>query len=249
MPKILVLGGTTEASALVERLAERGLRTTLSYAGRTEKPRVQPVPVRIGGFGGVDGLTGYLRGQDVTHLIDATHPFAARMSANAVAAARLARVPHIALTRPPWEAAAGDRWQPVPCIDAAVATLVGPARNVMLALGRTHIDAFAAQPQHHYLLRFVDAPTAPPYLPRHSVVVDRGPFNVDSDIRLMRDHGIDVIVSKNAGGPGAQAKLIAARRLGLPVILIDRPVIPNRKITHSVEAVLDWIGHAADLGV
>lgn len=230
-------------------LAERGLAATLSYAGRVANPRAQPVPVRVGGFGGVEGLAGYLREQAVTHLVDATHPFAARMSANAVAAAALTGIPLIALTRPPWVAGPGDRWQAVPDVAGAIAALAGPGRRVMLALGRMHIDAFAAQPQHHYLLRFVDAPDAPPALPDHALVVDRGPFTVEGDRALMQAHAIDLIVAKNAGGSGAAAKLAAARALGLPVLLIDRPALPDRPEAHSVEAVLHWLGHGADRGV
>ncbi|WP_327754605.1 cobalt-precorrin-6A reductase (plasmid) [Sphingobium sp. SJ10-10] len=249
MSNILILGGTTEASALAAALAERHAPAVLSYAGRTDRPRAQPVPVRVGGFGGVAGLVRHLRDERVTHLVDATHPFAATMSEHAVAAAREAGVEHIMLTRPSWVAAEGDRWTHVPDIAGAVATLNGSARNVMLALGRMHVDAFAVQPQHHYLLRFVDMPVVAPGLPRHSLVVDRGPFTSDGDIRLMRDHGIDIIISKNAGGSGAQAKLIAARSLGLPVVMIDRPPCPAAQVTHEVSGVLEWLGHAAERGV
>lgn len=230
-------------------LADAGMRATLSYAGRTEQPRAQPVPVRVGGFGGVEGLVAYLRDNAITHLVDATHPFAAMMSANAVAAARMTGVPLIALSRPAWTAMAGDDWTHVPDIAGAVAALAGPARRIMLALGRMHVDAFAAQPQHHYLLRFVDAPATPPGLPRHSLVVDRGPFTPKGDAQLMQDHGIDLLVCKNAGGSGARAKLVAARALGLPVLLIDRPALPLRREVYDAQAVMDWLGHAADRGV
>ncbi|WP_176598841.1 cobalt-precorrin-6A reductase [Sphingobium sp. 15-1] len=249
MSNILILGGTTEASALAVALAERRVRAVLSYAGRTDRPRAQPVPVRVGGFGGVAGLVRHLREESVTHLVDATHPFAATMSEHAVAAAQEAGVAHIMLTRPPWIAAEGDRWTHVPDIAGAVAALEGPARNVMLALGRMHVDAFAAQPQHHYLLRFVDKPAVAPGLPRHALVVDRGPFSVEGDMRLMRDHGIGCIVSKNAGGSGAEAKIVAARMLGLPVVMIDRPPCPAAQVTHQVAGVLQWLGHAAERGV
>lgn len=238
-----------EASALVAALAQRGVRTTLSYAGRVERPKSQPVPIRVGGFGGADGLARYLRDYDVTHLVDATHPFAAKISANAVTAARQTGIAHIALTRPPWKAGAGDRWRMVADIDAAVATLAGPSRHVMLALGRIHVDAFAAQPQHHYLLRFVDAPASAPRLPHHCIILDRGPFTTDGDIRLMQDHAIDIVICKNAGGRGAQAKLIAARQLRLPVILIDRPLLPPRVETHDIDEVVHWLDHDADRGV
>ncbi|WP_188062553.1 cobalt-precorrin-6A reductase [Sphingobium sp. KCTC 72723] len=249
MPNILLLGGTSEASALARLLADADMPTTLSYAGRTDHPRAQPVPVRVGGFGGVEGLARHLRDHRITHLVDATHPFAAQMSANAVEAARIAAVPLIALTRPAWRAQPGDRWTHVPDIAGAVAALAGPPRRVMLALGRMHVDAFAAQPQHHYLLRFVDPPATPPVLPDHSLIVDRGPFNVEGDSALMQAHGIELVLCKNAGGTGAQAKLLAARALDLPVILIDRPVLPPRDEVHSPHAVLRWLGHAADRGV
>ncbi len=243
------MGGTTEASALAVALAERGERAILSYAGRTDRPRSQPVPVRIGGFGGVAGLAAWLRDEGVTHLVDATHPFAATMSGHAVEAAERAGVRHIMLTRPPWVAGEGDRWIHVPDVTGAVAALEGPPRNVMLALGRMHVEAFAAQPQHHYLLRFVDAPALAPGLPRHSLVIDRGPFTVEGDMRLMREHAIGCVVSKNAGGSGAEAKLIAARGLGLPVVMIDRPPCPAARVTHAVAGVLEWLGHSALRGV
>jgi len=249
MCNILILGGTTEASALASALAKRGVRATLSYAGRVANPKPQPVPTRIGGFGGVQGLDRYLRAHAVTHLIDATHPFAARMSANAIAAGRAAGVPTIALTRPAWAPVAGDNWRLVADIEAAVAALTGPAQRVMLALGRMHVAAFAAQSQHQYLLRFVDAPTTAPMLPHHTLVIDRGPFGVEDDVRLLQHHAIQTIVCKNAGGIGAQAKLVAARRLGLPVILIDRPALPPRDEVHGVDAVFRWLNHDADRGV
>lgn len=234
---------------MARSLADRGLRAVLSYAGRTAQPRAQPVPVRAGGFGGVAGLADYLRAEGVTHLVDATHPFAATMSRHALAAAQETGVAHIMLTRPPWVEAEGDRWTHVADMEGAVTALGGEKQHVMLALGRMHVDAFTAQPQHHYLLRFVDAPEEVPRLPRHSLVIDRGPFTVEGDMRLMREHGIELIVSKNAGGSGAVAKLAAARALGVPVVMIDRPPCPAARVTHSVAEVLDWIGHSAQRGV
>ncbi|TPG54213.1 cobalt-precorrin-6A reductase [Sphingomonas glacialis] len=249
MTHVLILGGTTEASALATALAERGVPATLSYAGRVASPKPQPVAVRVGGFGGVAGLVEWLDAERVTHLVDATHPFAAQMSANAVSAAAKAGVPHIALSRPGWVEEDGDRWSRVADISSAVAALAGPLRNVMLALGRMHVAAFAAQPQHRYLLRFVDPPSEPVALRDYRLVVDRGPFTVAGDVALLRENAIDLIVCKDAGGTGAQAKLIAARSLGVPVVMIDRPWLPERTEVHDVAAVLAWIGHAADRGV
>jgi precorrin-6A/cobalt-precorrin-6A reductase len=248
-PHILILGGTTEASALATACAAHGISAVLSYAGRTAAPAAQGLPVRIGGFGGIDGLARYLAAARITHLVDATHPFAARISANAVAAAGIAGIPLLALTRPAWQPVAGDRWTRVPDIDAAVAALDGAGRRILLALGRMHVAAFARQPQHRYVLRFVDAPSAPPPLPDHALVVDRGPFTVAGDTALMTAHGIDLVVAKNAGGTGASAKLTAARALGVPVLLIDRPVLPDRRAVRTVAAVFDWLDHDADRGV
>jgi len=233
---------------LATALAEHRIRATLSYAGRVKTPKLQPVAVRIGGFGGVAGLAAYLRDARITHLVDATHPFAAQMSANAVTAAEQAGVAHIALTRPGWAAGEGDRWHRVPDIAGAVAALAGAPRRVMLALGRMHVAAFGAQPQHHYLLRFVDRADEPIALPNHRLVVDRGPFTEQSDRALLQAERIDLLVCKDAGGIGAQAKLIAARALGLPVVMIDRPPLPDRVEVHDVAAVLRWIDHVADPG-
>jgi len=249
MPNILILGGTTEASALAQAVAAHGLRATLSYAGRVASPKPQPVAVRIGGFGGVAGLTDYLRTEAITHLVDATHPFAAQMSHNAVLAATAANVPLIALTRAAWTPEPGDSWHTVPDVAAAVASLAGARQNVMLALGRMHVAAVAAQPQHRYLLRYVDQPETPPPLPDHHLVVDRGPFTVAGDEALLHTHAIDLVVCKNAGGSGAQAKLIAARALGLSVLMIDRPALPDRHQVADVAKVLHWIAHDADRGV
>jgi precorrin-6A/cobalt-precorrin-6A reductase len=250
MPHLLILGGTTEATALATACAARGLPATLSYAGRTAKPAAQAVPVRVGGFGGAAGLAAWMAAAGVTHLVDATHPFAARISANAVVAAAQAGVPLVALTRPPWREQIGDGWSHVADIPAAVAALAGPAERILLALGRMHVGAFVTQPQHHYLLRFVDPPVEPPALPHHHLVVDRGPFTVAGDRALIAAHGIQRIVCKNAGGTGAEAKLIAARELGVPVLMIDRPVLPERTTVDSVAAVFDWLAdHDADRGV
>ena len=241
MQHILVLGGTLEATALADTLAANGLRATLSLAGRVARPKAQALPVRVGGFGGVAGLVQYLQDNAITHLVDATHPFAARMSANAVAACARTGTPLLALTRPPWVAGPGDAWVRVPDIPAAVAALAAPRETVMLALGRMHLGAFAAQPQHRYILRLVDPPEGPLPLPDATVIVDRGPFTVAGDMGLMQAHGVRRVVCKNAGGTGAQAKLAAARALGLPVVMIDRPALPARSEVTSVQAVMDWI--------
>ncbi len=245
-----MLGGTTEATALCRALAEAGIPGVFSLAGRVARPLRQPLPMRVGGFGGVSGLVAYLRAEGITHVVDATHPFAAGMSANAVAGCAEAGVPLMALTRPAWAPVAGDRWTRVADIAGAVAALRRPRCRVMLAVGRMHLDAFAANPEHFYLLRLVDPPEGTlPFADCH-VVVDRGPFTDEGDLALMHEHRIELVVSKNSGGTGAAAKLAAARRLGLEVVMIDRPALPARRELHEVGAVLDWIHHAStDLGV
>lgn len=247
---LLILAGTTEATAFANAAAAAGLVGTVSFAGRVERPKRQPLPQRIGGFGGVDGLVEHLRAAKITHVVDATHPFAAQMSRNAVVACREAGVPLIALTRAPWRAVDGDQWQHVPDIAGAVGALDQPARRVMLAVGRMHLAEFAPNPQHFYLLRLVDPPRIAPPFRDHHVLVSRGPFTASDDRALMEAHGIDLVVSKNAGGSGAYAKIEAARTLGLPVIMIDRPTIPARMEACSADEVMTWLAHTgADLGV
>ncbi|WP_170522962.1 cobalt-precorrin-6A reductase [Ruegeria arenilitoris] len=249
MPNLLILGGTTEANALARAVADLGVAATYSYAGRVDNPRPQPLPTRVGGFGGAEGLARHIRDTGVTHVIDATHPFAAQMSRNTIAACQQTQTPLAALTRAEWMAAPGDRWQHVPDIASAVAALAGPPRRVFLAVGRMHLEDFAAQPQHHYLLRLVDEPGSLPFADC-DVVVSRGPFTVEEDTALMRRHRTELVVSKNAGGTGARAKLDAARALGIPVLMIDRPRLPRRVELTSVPRVLDWLAHSGvDLGV
>ncbi|HMM10048.1 MAG TPA: cobalt-precorrin-6A reductase [Paracoccus solventivorans] len=236
--RVLLLGGTTEAAAMARALAEAGVEALYSYAGRTSAPRPQPLPLRIGGFGGAEGLAACLHEGGFTHVIDATHPFAASISRNAVAACAAAGVPLLALERPAWAQAAGDDWTPVPDLAAAAAALPRMPANVFLAIGRQNLDVFAGLP-HRWLLRFVDPEPVP--LPRASRVVDRGPFTPAGDMALMRDHRIQIVVAKNAGGEGARAKLDAARALRLPVVMVARPAIPARETVASVAQAMAWL--------
>lgn len=229
-------------------LAAAGLPAVFSYAGRTVAPVGQPLPVRAGGFGGAEGLAAYLRAEGVSHVIDATHPFAAQISRNAVAACAATGTALIALERAPWQATPGDHWIHVPDIAGAAAALPTAPARVFLAIGRQHLGDFAGQPQHHYLLRLVDAPDGTLPLPRTETLIARGPFRTEDDLALMQAHGTEIVVAKNAGGSGARAKLEAARVLGLPVILIDRPTMPPRPRAEKVVEVMGWLSHA-DLGV
>lgn len=245
MTRILLLGGTTEASTLARTLAEADADAVFSYAGRTAKPVSQPLPTRVGGFGGVEGLAEYLRTEGITHVVDATHPFAAQMSSNAVHACKAAGVPLCAFERPAWQAGEGDHWVHADTIEAAVTALPDTPARVFLAIGKQNLSQFAAKPQHHYLLRLVDAPEADLPLPQTTVEIARGPFDVEGDTALMQRHAVTHVVAKNAGGAGAAAKLTAARSLNLPVIMIGRPEVPERPVLGSVAEVMAWLSHPA----
>jgi precorrin-6A/cobalt-precorrin-6A reductase len=245
--RVLVLGGTLDASRLAQALALAGVDGIFSYAGRTSSPIAQPLPTRVGGFGGVAGFQAFLKTERITYVVDATHPFAAQMSSNAVQACAGASVPLLALERPAWQAQSGDVWQQVPDIAAAVKALPNEPARVFLAIGRQHLAPFLACVQHWYLLRLVD-PVVDSVLDlpaeRGHVVLDRGPFTVEGDRALLQAHGITHVVSKNSGGAGAQAKLTTARERGLPVILIDRPFIAARPTVGTVDQVLQWLAVA-----
>lgn len=222
---------------------------TVSLAGRVEQPRRLPLPTRIGGFGGVDGLTAYLQETGVTHLISATHPFAAIIARNAANAAERLGLPHVALLRPAWQRRAGDRWCEVRNIEAAAQALNGPARRVFLGTGRGSIASFACQPQHRYLVRLVDPPAELP-LPNVEVEIARGPFTTAGDKKLLVRHSIDLVVSKNSGGAGARAKIDAARELGMPIVMVARPAMPERCEVETVDEALSWLeAHGALRGV
>ena len=239
-PHVLLLGGTSEASALARLLAARpDIPAMVSLAGRTINPIEPPIAYRIGGFGGVEGLCAFLDKHAVTALVDATHPFAERMSANAVEAARRVGVPLLALRRPAWQAADGDRWSEVADAEAAVQALGAAPRRVFLTTGRLELPAFLAAPQHFYLVRSVDPPEELP--PRAKLILARGPFAETDEIGLMREEAVDIVVTKNSGGSATYGKIAAARRLSLPVILLRRPETAEVKTVATAQEALAWI--------
>lgn len=243
--RILILGGTAEARALAQALAARDeFAVTVSLAGRTSEPLPQAAPVRSGGFGGAEGLARYLRDERVDALIDATHPYAAAISANAARAAGIAGVRLLALRRPPWRKVPGDNWTEVEKVEEAVTALGQAPKRVFLALGRNELQPFAAAPQHFYLVRSVDPVDPPLAVPRAAYVTARGPFSESEDRALLACHNVEVIVAKNSGGTATYSKIEAARALHLPVVMLKRPALPEVDSVATVEEALAWLDHA-----
>ena len=240
--RLLILGGTTEASALARYIAGRiDIDPILSLAGRTRNPVVPPIPHRTGGFGGVTGLKAYLTETKTDAVIDATHPFAAQMSLHAAEACRDLKMPLVQFTRSPWRPAEGDRWLPVRDMTAAAEALDVKRRRVLLTVGGLQLAAFVAAPQHHYVIRTIDPPEAANTLPDHQLILARGPFALEDEVALMRDERIDVLVTKNSGGNATEAKLEAARTLGIEVVMVERPKTAGVPALDSLDAVMGWI--------
>lgn len=240
--RLLILGGTTEAGALARRIAERrDLDAILSLAGRTRSPVAPPIPFRTGGFGGVDGLKAYLADQKIDAVVDATHPFAAQISRNAADACRDLAVPLAVLTRPAWRRQEHDDWIRVADMTEAARALGQRPRRVFLTVGALQLAAFAAAPHHHYVVRTIEPPEAIGALPCHRLILARGPFSLEDEVRLMRDERIEVLITKNSGGSATEAKIAAARALGIEVVMVERPAAGDVTTFESIDAVLAWI--------
>ena len=240
--RILILGGTAEARDLARRLAAQpDLEVVTSLAGATRNPELPPGRLRRGGFGGAAGLEAYLRSEAVACLLDATHPYAEHISANAAAAAAVAGVPRLQLLRPPWTAEPGDRWIRVRDTEEAARRLPDLGRRVFISSGRQGIGAFRALSEHWFLIRLIDPPESPLPLPRYEVTPGRAPFTVEEEAALLHRHRIDVLISKNSGGAMTYAKIAAARRLGLPVLMLDRPAMPEGVTVAEPAAAVDWL--------
>jgi precorrin-6A/cobalt-precorrin-6A reductase len=242
MRRVLILGGTTQASALAVQLAgDTHYDAILSLAGRTKNPLLPDIRHRIGGFGGSAGLANYLRTEAIDVLIDATHPFAEQMSAHAVIATRETNTPLAIFTRPAWTPAMGDRWQEFPDARSAARALGEEPRRVFLTIGRQQLAAFEIAPQHDYLIRSIDAPDPLPAMPHHKFLLARGPFTFEDEQALMRDARIKVLVSKNSGGDATRAKLDAAQALGVEVYMIARPQSPDVPAFETLDAILQFL--------
>lgn len=240
--KLLILGGTSEASALARALKDDPRFTaTLSLAGRTAAPVLPPIPVRIGGFGGASGLARYLREQRIDCLLDATHPFAVRITQNAVEAARETGTPLLLLRRSEWNSVAGDRWTVVADMQTAARALGEIPRRVLLTIGQQDLAPFRNASWHHYVIRSVDPPPPDVLPPSAEIITARGPFAELDEQQLMEQRRIEVLVTKNSGGTATAAKLKAARVLGLPVVMVARPPAPQADSVADVAAALHWL--------
>lgn len=239
-PRLLILGGTFEARQLAEALAER-VEAIVSLAGRTADPAALAGHVRIGGFGGAAGLARFLAEERIDLLIDATHPFAARISAHAYDACRAAHVPRLQVLRPPWQPRPRDLWVGVPDAEDAAAILPRIGRRVLLTVGRQELAAFARVPKVHFVVRLIEPPSEPLPLPEAVVVLGRPPFTAEAERALMAEQRIDVLVSKNSGGLATAAKLHAARDLGVKMVMIDRPPPEPGPLVASAEQAVAWI--------
>lgn len=239
--KILIMGGTTEASELARALSPMpGLSLVTSFAGRTAAPKAPWGETRVGGFGGVAGFTAYLRSSPFDAVVDATHPFAAVMPSSVATGCETTGTPRLRLLRPPWQAVSGDSWHSVASIDAVPNALDSlGARRVFLTTGRSELAPFTAMTSTWFLLRSIEAPSQLP-LANADLILDRGPFTVSGETELLRAHRIDALVTKNSGALATAAKLDAARALGIPVVMVERPPTPEGIQVETVADALAW---------
>ena len=235
--RILLLGGTAEARALAARL-HPDVEVISSLAGRVPDPALPVGEVRIGGFGGVDGLIGWLGQHRVDAVVDATHPFAAGISANAAAACATVELPLLRLARPAWDPAGaitvGSNAEAAAVVDK------NGYRRVFLTTGRSGTQAFAGSPAW-FLIRAV-TPPEPDTLPeRNEVLLSRGPYTYDGERALLREHRIDALVTKNSGGSMTRAKIDAATDLGIDIVMIARPPAPDVRSVGTVDDAVAWV--------
>ena len=237
--RILVLGGTGEARALAAALVADGMDVISSLAGRVQQPRRPEGSVRIGGFGGVDGLAAFLRDDDITAVVDATHPFAATITRNAAIGAEQVGVPRLVLRRPGWDIQSS--WQVADMPAAAQTVRTWSGESVFLTTGRRDLAVFADDDRHRFLVRTVDPPEGP-VPPQTTLLLDRGPYTLDGERALLREYGVGLLVTKNSGGSMTAAKLQAARELSVLVVMVQRPPLPEgSEVVATVADALAWI--------
>lgn len=244
MKKVLILGGTGDAVKLAAKLATiPEIEVISSLAGRTKKPAALVGKFRIGGFGGVEGLANYLQANSIDILIDATHPCAGQITINGAIATQLVNIPHLMLVRPQWEKIAGDNWIEVESVEAAARAIPESVNRVFITSGRQQLEPFLQRshiyPDTWYLMRSIDPPDLE--LPNSKVLLDRGPFSLEQERQVIRNYQIQAIVSKNSGGDATYAKIVAARELGIPIVMVQRPAMPEGEKVTSIEEAIAWL--------
>jgi precorrin-6A/cobalt-precorrin-6A reductase len=242
MKRLLILGGTGDGVQLARQAIDLpGLTVITSLAGRTSTPKNQVGIVRIGGFGGEAGLAEYLKTEQIDLLIDATHPFAAQMSWHGAGAANVVEIPWLMLIRPAWERSSLDNWIEVDSIEAAVTAIPTSAQRIFLTIGRQQLAPFAVLTDRWCLTRSIDPPDPTMQLPPGELLLDRGPFSLAQELKLLQDYRIEAIVSKNSGGDATYAKVIAARELGLLIVMVQRPIVPDGEAVPDVAGAIEWL--------
>jgi precorrin-6A/cobalt-precorrin-6A reductase len=242
MKRVLILGGTGDAAVLATKIAQiSGFEVITSLAGRTQNPTFSSGPTCVGGFGGVVGLVNYLHDCKINLLIDATHPFAARISWNAAAATAEVGIPHLMLLRPAWEKTRGDRWLEVANMEEAATALSGLAQRVFLAIGKQELATFAHLRDIWFLMRAIAPPQRNALIPPGELLLSRGPFVLADERSLLMQYEIGAIVTKNSGGGATYAKIVAARELEIPVVMIQRPPMPSCEQVNTIEEALIWL--------
>jgi precorrin-6A/cobalt-precorrin-6A reductase len=244
MKKVLILGGTGDAVKLAAKLATIPETEVISsLAGRTKKPAALVGQVRIGGFGGAEGLANYLQQNSIDILIDATHPCAGQITHNGAIASHIANIPHLMLVRPQWKRVTGDNWIEVESVEAAAKAIPESVNRIFITSGRQQLEPFLQRshiyPDTWYLMRSIDPPEI--QLPNSKMLLDRGPFSLEQERKLLRDYQIQAIVSKNSGGDATYAKIIAARELAIPIVMVQRPVMPEGEKGTSIEEAIAWL--------
>jgi precorrin-6A/cobalt-precorrin-6A reductase len=244
MKKVLILGGTGDAVKLAAKLATiPQIEVISSLAGRTKKPAALVGQVRIGGFGGAEGLANYLQQNSINILIDATHPCAGQITHNGAIASHVANIPHLMLVRPQWERVTGDEWIEVESVEAAAKAIPESVNRIFITSGRQQLEPFLQRshiyPETWYLMRSIDPPDIE--LPNSKMLLDRGPFSLEQERKLLRDYQIQAIVSKNSGGDATYAKIIAARELEIPIVMVQRPARPEGEKVTSIEEAIAWL--------
>lgn len=240
--RVLILGGTGDAAALAAKAINiPNIEVISSLAGRTRSPLNPAGMVRVGGFGGEVGLADYLREEKIDVLVDATHPFAAQISWNAAAAASACNIAHLMLIRPQWEPDADDNWLEVDRVETAADVLPSFARRVFLTVGRQQLSPFAKLDNIWFLMRLIDPPTPDALIPQGEILLARGPFDLENERRLFIQHDIDTLVSKNSGGDATYPKIIAARSMGVKVVMVKRPATPPGEKVSNIDSAFRWL--------